>query len=145
MRKTVLLVDDDAVFQEVVGDALREAGYAVAVAGDGVEALKRVREVRPDFIVLDLIMPKLDGIRTCKTLKRHPRHRRIPVIILTGLAREGLQALRGLGAEGLVAKRQAQGDLHRSPERPPLLRGGPPGSLLSRRGWALDGGAAERQ
>ncbi len=107
MPKTVLLVDDDPFFQAVIRDGLGAAGYAVAMAGNGLEALETVRESPPDFILLDLIMPKLDGTRTCKILKGHPQHRSIPVVILTGLGSEGLKALDGLGAEAAVAKRQA--------------------------------------
>ena len=97
MPKTVLLVDDDPLFQAVIRDGLGAAGYAVAVAGNGLEAVEMVRESPPDFILLDLIMPKLDGTRTCKILKGHPQHRSIPVVILTGLGSEGLKALDGLG------------------------------------------------
>ncbi len=106
MSKTVLIVDDDALFRLAMGDGLRSAGYRVAVAADGLEALERVREAQPDFIILDLIMPKLDGVRVCKLLKRHPRYHAIPIIVLTGLGREGLKGLGDLGAEAAVAKRQ---------------------------------------
>ncbi len=107
MAKTVLLVDDDALFRQIIGDGLRAAGYDVAFAADGLEAMERVREAPPDVILLDLIMPKVDGLRTCKLLKQHPEHRHIPVILLTGVAREALKALSQLGAEAAVAKRQA--------------------------------------
>jgi PAS domain S-box-containing protein len=108
MPKTALIVDDDALFQAAIGDGLRAAGYAVTVAANGLEALEMVRESPPDFILLDLIMPKLDGTRTCKILKGHPQHRAIPIIVLTGLGAEGRSALDGLGAEAVVAKRQAE-------------------------------------
>ncbi|HEY7676074.1 MAG TPA: GAF domain-containing protein, partial [Candidatus Methylomirabilis sp.] len=108
MPKTALIVDDDVLFQAAIGDGLRDAGYAVAVAANGLEALEMVREAPPDFILLDLIMPKLDGTRTCRMLKAHPQHRAIPIIVLTGLGAEGRNALDGLGAEAVVAKRQAE-------------------------------------
>ncbi len=81
MSETVLLLDDDALFRVAIGDGLRAAGYTVAVALDGLEALERAREAPPDFILLDLIMPKLDGFRTCRLLKQHPQHRSIPIIL----------------------------------------------------------------
>ncbi len=112
MLKTVLLVDDDALFQMVIGEGLRAAGYHVGVASDGLEALERVRKSPPDFILLDVIMPKLDGMRACRILKRHPEHRAIPVVLLTGLGREGMPELEGLGAEASVAKRQPSATLH---------------------------------
>jgi len=134
--KTVLLVDDDALFRMVIGDGLKAAGYTVAAACDGLEALQQVREAPPDFILLDLIMPKLDGVRTCRILKQHPEQCKIPVILLTGVGREGLKALGELGAEAAVAKRQAGATLtevlqtlrllesaHRKP--PPLAEAAP--------------------
>ncbi len=111
MPKSILLVDDDLFFRTAIADGLRAAAYEVTVAGDGLEALEQVRHAPPDVILLDLIMPKLDGIRTCKLLKRNPQHRSIPIIILTGAGREGLQALNGLGAEATVVKRQAEATL----------------------------------
>ncbi len=106
LGKTVLLVDDDALFRAAIGDGLRAAGYNVAVAANGLEALERIREAPPDFVLLDLIMPKLDGSRTCRLLKGHPEQRNIPVILLTGVGRERFRALGELGAEAAVPKRQ---------------------------------------
>jgi len=111
MPKTVLVVDDDALFRQALSEGLRGAGYEVAQAADGLEALQKVREGPPDFILLDLIMPKLDGLRTCQLLKRHPRHQAIPVIFLTGLGPEGVPALERIRAEATVAKRQAPATL----------------------------------
>ena len=107
MPRTVLVVDDDPFFQRTLADGLRGAGYQVSVAANGLEAIESVRQSPPDFILLDLIMPKLDGIRVCKMLKRHPQHRRIPVIILTGAIREGLKVLDDIGADATLAKREA--------------------------------------
>ncbi len=108
MAKTVLLVDDDALFRRAIGDGLRTAGYDVTFAADGLEALERVRQAPPDFILLDLIMPRLDGFRTCRLLKEDPQHQTIPVILLTGVGREALKGLSDLGAIAAVAKRQFQ-------------------------------------
>jgi signal transduction histidine kinase/CheY-like chemotaxis protein len=112
LPKTVLLVDDDPLLRRVMADDLRAAGYHVTVASDGLEALERVRKSPPDFILLDVIMPKLDGMRACRILKRHPEHRGIPVVLLTGLGREGIPDLEGLGAEASVAKRQPAATIH---------------------------------
>ncbi len=107
MPKTVLIVDDDALFREAIGDGLRAAGYHVVLAGDGLEALEHIKKAPPDFLLLDLIMPKLDGFGLCRLLKGHPQHRTIPVIILTGIGKEALKNLQDLGAEVAVAKRGA--------------------------------------
>ena len=107
MRKTVLVADDDLAFRTAMADGLRAAGYDVAVAGNGLETIRQVRLAPPHFLLLDLIMPKLDGIRACRVLKRHPQHRNIPVIILTALGPDGLKHLEELEADACVAKRQA--------------------------------------
>ena len=111
MPKTVLIVDDDAFFRQAIGDGLRAAGYQVVLAGDGLDAIEQVKKAPPDFILLDLIMPKLDGFRVCKMLKAHPQHRTIPLIVLTGIGKEGLKNLHDLGAEVAVAKRGAEATL----------------------------------
>jgi PAS domain S-box-containing protein len=91
-----------------MGDGLQAAGYRVVLANDGVKALEQVRAVSPNFILLDLIMPNLDGFRVCKMLKGHHQHRGIPIIVLTGLGREGLKNLHEVGAEAAVAKRDVE-------------------------------------
>jgi PAS domain S-box-containing protein len=108
MPKTVLIVDDDPIFRHAMGDGLQAAGYRVVLAADGIKALEQVRAVSPDFILLDLIMPNLDGFRVCKMLKGHNQHRSIPIIVLTGLGREGMKSLHELGAEAAVAKRDVE-------------------------------------
>ena len=120
MGKRILVADDDLVFQAVVAHGLRAAGYDVVVATNGLEALERVREDPPDVILLDLIMPKLDGTRACKILKRHPRHHPIPIILLTDLGPVERKTTDEPGAEILIAKREADvtlleilGTLHR--------------------------------
>ncbi len=104
MPQTVLIVDDDALFRQAIGDGRQAAGYRVVLARDGLAALEQVRTGSPDFILLDLIMPTLDGFRVCQMLKEHPQHRSIPIIVLTGLGREGLKNLHELGAEAALAE-----------------------------------------
>jgi len=111
MRRTILLADDDALFRTAVADGLRAAGYEVVVAANGLETLELIREAPPDVILLDLIMPELDGIRVCKLLKRHLQYRAIPVIILTGLGPDGRKAAEGLEAAATVTKQQAEATL----------------------------------
>jgi two-component system response regulator MprA len=77
----VLVVEDDRAVRESVQRALKLAGYSVSVAVDGVDGLARVDDTRPDAIVLDVMMPKLDGLDMCRALRRHGD--RTPVLILT--------------------------------------------------------------
>ncbi len=68
-HERVLVVDDEAIVTEVVERYLVREGYNVTVAGDGETALKLAREVGPDLIVLDLMLPKLDGLEVCRQLR----------------------------------------------------------------------------
>ncbi|MRR37885.1 hybrid sensor histidine kinase/response regulator, partial [bacterium] len=82
-RSSVLIVDDITKNLQVVGTILRQAGYAVTPATSGAEALEGVRERLPDLILLDLMMPEMDGLEVCRRLKADPATRQTPVIFLT--------------------------------------------------------------
>ncbi len=93
----VLVVDDVQANRELLEGYLDELGYAVRQARDGVEALEAVVAEEPDLILLDIEMPRLDGIAVCERLKTHSTRRLIPVVILTA-ARDYETRLRGIGA-----------------------------------------------
>ena len=82
-KKKVLIVDDNIDTVELLRKRLRLDGYDTAEAYDGEEGLEKVAECRPDLIVLDIMMPKLDGFEVCRRLKRNEETRYIPVIMLT--------------------------------------------------------------
>jgi DNA-binding response OmpR family regulator len=86
MRKKILLVDDNTELLELLGMSLKEAGFCIATATDGMDALKKARSLGPDLIVLDLVLPELDGFAVCETLRRGAKTKRIPVLLLTGLS-----------------------------------------------------------
>jgi CheY-like chemotaxis protein len=81
---TVLVVDDDPLHRALVRDQLQPAGFIVLEAADGVEGLARARVRKPDVILLDAMMPRLDGFATCEQLKADPATLAIPVIFVTG-------------------------------------------------------------
>ena len=81
----VLIVDDTPDNLAMLSDALDDAGYMVLVALDGLSALNRVQRRRPDLILLDAMMPGLDGFETCRRLKAQPASADIPVVFMTGL------------------------------------------------------------
>ncbi|HEX5364686.1 MAG TPA: SpoIIE family protein phosphatase [Gallionella sp.] len=83
---TILLVDDSPVNLSVIVDGLEGHGFDVVVALDGEEALQRVEVVRPDLILLDVMMPGMDGFEVCRRLKAQERTRDIPVIFMTSLS-----------------------------------------------------------
>ena len=105
MKPKILVVDDEPDALEVLGFKLKEAGYAPVFAKDGGRALAAARDERPALIVLDLMLPEIDGLEVCKLLRRDPATAMIPIIMLTARAAEmdrvlGLE----LGADDYVTK-----------------------------------------
>jgi len=92
----VLVVDDEAVNRKILNWALCEAGFRVATAQSGGEAVGMALEQRPDLIILDIIMPGEDGFAVCRRLQESPATREIPIIFLSGLTDTG-DKVRGLG------------------------------------------------
>ncbi|MBI4840249.1 MAG: response regulator [candidate division NC10 bacterium] len=87
-EKTVLVVDDDLTMREGLADLLRHQGYRVLTAADGEEGFQAVQAQRPDLVVLDVVMPKLDGFRVATMIKGDPTLRHIPVILYSGHVEE---------------------------------------------------------
>jgi len=104
-RPKVLVVDDVASNRELLQGRLDDLGYDVREARDGIEALDAVAAEEPDLILLDIDMPRLDGIAVCEQLKAHPIRRLIPIVILTASNDRGTK-LRGIaaGADDYLSK-----------------------------------------
>ena len=86
MPETILVVDDDADIARFVEVNLRSAGYEVSVASDGEEALEKADELRPDLVLLDVMMPRLDGFEVAQRLRRNPQTANASIIMLTAKA-----------------------------------------------------------
>jgi len=102
VTKTILVVDDEPQIAEIAGDYLRAAGYDVIAVGDGVRALEQVRARRPDLMVLDLRLPRLDGFDVARAVRKESD---LPIIMLTARVEED-DRLRGLeiGADDYMTK-----------------------------------------
>jgi len=83
MKKRILLVDDEPDVVKVVKFRLEENNYEVLVAVDGQEALEKARKENPDLIILDLMLPKMDGYKVCRMLKFDEKYKHIPIIMFT--------------------------------------------------------------
>ena len=83
-RRTVLVVDDEAGNRNVLHEILVDLGHEVVLTEDGLKAIAEVEREFPDLILLDISMPGMSGIEVCKILKRDPKTRLIPVVLLTG-------------------------------------------------------------
>jgi two-component system phosphate regulon response regulator PhoB len=105
VKPRILVVDDEPEAVELVEFNLKQAGYAVTTAADGAEALKKARSQTPDLIVLDVMLPEMNGFEICKTLRLEPATVKVPIIMLTAKAAEidrvlGLE----LGADDYLTK-----------------------------------------
>jgi len=105
VRSKILVVDDEPEAVELLEFNLKQAGFDVLSAADGAQALRKARSALPNLIVLDLMIPEIDGLEVCKMLRRDPATAGIPIIMLTAKAAEmdrivGLE----LGAEDYITK-----------------------------------------
>lgn len=102
--KKILVVDDEAENRTALRDLLAEE-YEVHLARDGVEALRLVGEIKPDLVLLDIIMPKMDGLQTCLRLRQSEATRTLPVIFLTSKSEPSTEIFGlELGADDFIAK-----------------------------------------
>jgi CheY-like chemotaxis protein len=84
-RGTILIIDDDRLFRQVLSDAFQENGFDVVTAGDGIEGIKRYLELRPDAVISDLVMPRMGGVSTCMEISRRAGARQPVIILLTSM------------------------------------------------------------
>jgi DNA-binding response OmpR family regulator len=105
MAKKILVVEDDKFLRELIKRKLISENFEVGEAVDGEEALRKVKEEKPDLILLDLILPSIDGFEVLSRLKEDPNSTSIPVIILSNLGqREDIEKGLKLGATDYLVK-----------------------------------------
>jgi len=105
MPKTILFIEDESALQKTFGEIFKQEGYEMTSALDGEIGLRSAKTKKPDLILLDLILPKINGFDVLKQLKEDPDTKEIPVIVLTNL--EGMQDIEkviGLGATTYLIK-----------------------------------------
>lgn len=101
----ILVVDDEIYIVHILDFSLGMEGYEVVTALDGEQALAKVKSEKPDLVVLDIMMPKLDGYETCKILKTNPETKGIPVILLSAKGRNVDQKMGyQVGADDYITK-----------------------------------------
>ena len=104
-RGRILVVDDEIYIVHILDFSLGMEGYEVVTALDGEEGLQKAIEFKPDLIVLDIMMPKMDGYETCKALKADERTKSIPVILLSAKGRNvDMQTGYDVGADEYITK-----------------------------------------
>ncbi len=102
--KSVLFADNDQLLLEAVGDFLRASGYQVYLAHDGLEALEICRRERPNFVILDIVMPRIDGARVCWFIRQDSKLRDTPIIVFSSLSGQDFRNFPQLSADAYVAK-----------------------------------------
>jgi len=101
----ILIVDDELDFNAILQTRLEASGYEVVTAKDGEEGLEKVESENPDLIVLDVMMPKVDGFEVCETLKNDVRYKKIPIIFLSAMAQEDNFSMgKKVGADAYITK-----------------------------------------
>jgi PAS domain S-box-containing protein len=103
-RKTIVFVDNDRLILEAMTELLSTKGYTVHTARDGLEALSVIRQTKPDFVILDIVIPKLDGGRVCAAVRQDPSLKHTPIIAFSGLSAQDYRLFPGLSADAYVAK-----------------------------------------
>ncbi|HEY5954696.1 MAG TPA: response regulator, partial [Terrimicrobiaceae bacterium] len=105
MPDTVLLVEDESDVVDLLRYNLNKAGFSVLIAGDGLTGLEVARQHRPEVIVLDLMLPGIDGYSVCRALRKDPDTESLPILMLTARGEPG-EGVRGLelGADDYVTK-----------------------------------------
>jgi len=104
-QQKILIVEDDFFIRELYQRQLLKEGYLVEVAVDGAEGLVKANDFRPHLILLDIMLPKLNGLDLLRTIKTKPETKDIPVILLTNLGQESvIKEGFTLGAEGYLIK-----------------------------------------
>jgi len=111
MPKTILIIEDDEFFRDLVDKKLISEGFDVAKAVDGEEGIKKIKEEKPDLILLDLLLPNIDGFEVLERIKKDPATASIPVIILSNLGqKEEVEKGLEFGAADFLIKAQFTSD-----------------------------------
>jgi len=104
-KKRILLVEDEKDMVYAVTLQLEDKGYEVIVASDGKEGLDKARTKKPDLIILDLMLPKLDGYKVCRMLKFDNKYKDIPIILFTARAQDSDKKIgKEVGADAYITK-----------------------------------------
>lgn len=97
-KKTILIVEDDDVLLRTLFLVFHKSGFTIATATDGDTALKMVQRLKPSIVLLDLLLPKMNGFDFLQNIKANPALKNIPVIVLSNLGEENIKKAKDLGA-----------------------------------------------
>ena len=105
MAKVILIVEDDPKSMTLTKDLLKISGYTTIQAADGMQGVELAKSAKPDLILMDIMMPKMDGYTACHDIKADPVTRNIPVVMLTAMGYDlNKKFAKQMGADGYVTK-----------------------------------------
>lgn len=111
MKKNILIVEDDEFFRELMVKKLTSSGFVVSEAVDGRKGIKKVQDGKPDLVLLDLLLPDVDGYEVLSTIKGDSKTSSIPVVILSNLSsKEDIEKGLKLGASDFLIKSQFESE-----------------------------------
>jgi len=129
--RKILVVDDDPWIAKMLEFVASDAGHAAVVCKDGYDAIEKFAEVMPDLVLLDVVLPKLDGLKVCEHIKKAPIGRLTPVLVFSGIYRDSTEALK-LGADAFLAKPFTPQQIGQQIKQMlPLLPDAPPADLAA--------------
>lgn len=101
----IVLAEDDLFFQNFYSKKLAERGFEVTVAHNGQEAIEKIKLIKPDIVLLDLIMPKKDGFEVLSEIRRHEEFKSLPILVFSTLGQDSdIEKAKKLGATGYINK-----------------------------------------
>ena len=107
MNKTILIIEDDEFFRELISKKITSSGFVMLEASDGQKGIDKAKEMKPNLILLDLLLPNIDGFEVLATLKQDSETSTIPIIILSNLSsKEDIEKGLKLGASDFLIKSQ---------------------------------------
>ncbi len=103
--KKILLIEDDPFLGEMYAAKFSQSGFKIEIAIDGKKGMERIKTSRPDLVLLDIVLPKIDGFEILKKIKKDPRTKKIPVVLLTNLGQKNeVEKGLALGADEYIIK-----------------------------------------
>jgi DNA-binding response OmpR family regulator len=103
--KKILIIEDDPFLNEMYATKFSQSGFQIEIAIDGQEGLRKIKTIKPDLILLDIVLPKIDGFEVLKTVKEDAKLNKIPIVLLTNLGqKKEVEKGLALGADEYVIK-----------------------------------------
>jgi len=107
MNYKIIFIEDDPFLSDIYMTKFEEVGYDIDMAGDGEEGLKKIREIKPDIVLLDIVLPKKNGLEVLEEIKNDDALKHIPVLVLSNLGiDQNFDKAKSLGAAGYLVKSQ---------------------------------------